>query len=246
MPNGAQDPIDELKLKAVALPAALVAAWIGSHAAPGLVRLISMWVHESGHAVTAWLCGYAAWPGPWFTPVGADRSILMSALVIGLLGFGAYRAWQANRRGWVAAAALTLLLALFCTSGLTRVQAQQLITFGGDGGCFVLGTLLMLTLFARQESPLVRNQLRWGFLIIGALAFMDAFVVWTGSVRRLPLGENENGLSDASVLLEQFGWTLGQLVHRYNALAHVCLLGLAITYIVAVVVPLLPERVLPE
>src|SRR4029079_17709652 len=59
----------ELRVRVVALPGALLSAWMAMKAARGLVRMFSMWVHESGHAATAWLCGYSAWPGAWITPV---------------------------------------------------------------------------------------------------------------------------------------------------------------------------------
>lgn len=236
---------EELTARAVALPGALLAAWLAVSVAPGAVRLLAMWVHETGHAVSAWLCGYAAWPGPWFTPIGTDRSIPVAALLAGLLTFGCYRAWQANRPGWVGVAAAGLIVSLCCTLGLTPAQARQFIVFGGDGGSMVLGTMLMLTIFAPKNSPLRRDHLRWGLLVIGALAFMDAYIVWSGPLDRLPFGENENGLSDPSVLTEAFGWSVAALVSRYLQVAHACLAALAVSYIVGVVRPAidpLPQR----
>ena len=50
--------------------------------------------------------------------------------------------------------------------------------FGGDAGCMVLGTLLMGTLDARRGHVLARGWLRWGFLVIGAAAFCDAYATW--------------------------------------------------------------------
>ena len=158
--------------------------------------MLGMWVHESGHAVAAWLCGYLAWPGPWFTPVGTERSPSFIVLLVGVLAYGGYRAWQLQRWFWVTASASTLLLVLFCTLVLRPGTAQQLIVFGGDGGSLVLGTMLMLTVYAREEHPIRRDHLRWGLLVIGALAFMDVYAVWSGPINRLPFGENENGLSD--------------------------------------------------
>ena len=49
---------------------------------------------------------------------------------------------------------------------------------------------------------------------------------------RIPFGMNEGaGLSDPSVLSEQFGWSATQLVHRYLALGVVCLAVLACAYL---------------
>src|SRR5262245_7149733 len=147
--------------EAAALPAALLVAWLAVRVSPGLVRMITMWIHEAGHAVAAWLCGYIAMPGPWFTPVGASPSPFFTVLLLGLLGAGGYQAWLRERWFWVIASGAGALLMLACTLLLSTSSAQQMITFGGDGGCFVLGTLLMLSVYARADHPVSRNHLRW-------------------------------------------------------------------------------------
>src|SRR5687767_10140622 len=133
----------ELYVRALALPGALAAAYLATSAIPGPVRMLSMWVHESGHAATAWMTGFAAFPGPWFTPVDLDRSLAVTAVLAGALAAGAYRAWQIGRWFWFLSANALLLLTLIGTFALHPLQARQLITFGGDGGCFVLGGALM-------------------------------------------------------------------------------------------------------
>jgi hypothetical protein len=217
----------ELYVRALALPGALIAARIATALVPGPVRMISMWVHESGHAASAWLTGFAAFPGPWFTPIGLERSLMVTLVLAGALAAGAYRAWQIERWFWVAAAAAVLGLTLAGTFGLHPLYAQQLITFSGDGGCFVLGSLLMLTMYARDEHPLRQERLRWVCLAVGALAFMDARATWFGAAGSLPLGEDDRGLSDASVLTESYGWTLSLLVGRYTQLATGCVVVLS-------------------
>jgi hypothetical protein len=248
--DGAPDPAEaaglEQNARAAALPLALLFAWLAVRASPGAVRLLTMWVHESGHAVTAWICGYLAFPGPWFTPVSADRSPLVSLLVLGLVAYGGYRAWQNQRWFWIAAAAGGLLLVVGGTLGLSPSAARQLIIFGGDGGSLVLGTALMLTVYARADHPIRRNHVRWGLLVIGALAVMDVYAVWTGPIARLPLGENENGLSDPSVLTEGYGWSLLTLINRYTQLAHACFALLAVVYVATICVQTLTVSVPPR
>jgi hypothetical protein len=223
----------EQTARAVALPLALVFAWLAVKGSPGAVRMLTMWVHESGHAVSAWLCGYTAWPGPWFTPVSSERSPVFTILLLALVSYGGYRAWQLQRWGWIAASAGTVLIILFCTLLLGPGKAEQMITFGGDGGCLALGTLLMLTVYAREDHPIRQEHLRWAFLVIGALAFMDVYAVWSRPIDRLPFGENENGMSDPSVLTEIYGWSVLTLINRYHQLARACLALLAIAYVAA-------------
>ena len=62
---------------------------------------------------------------------------------------------------------------------------------------------------------------------------MDAYTVWSGPIDRLPFGENENGLSDPSVLTEMYGWSVLTLINRYGQLAHACLALLAVVYVSA-------------
>lgn len=232
----------ELLLRSVAVPSALLLAWLAVQAAPGAVRMLAMWVHESGHATAAWLCGYLAWPGPWFTPVGTERSRLLTVTLLALLGWGAWRAYTDGRRFWMGASFVTGLAVLTGTFALHAGRAQQVIIFSGDGGSFVLGTLLMLTVFSREDSPVRRDHLRWGFLVIGALAFMDAYATWSGGIAAVPFGANEHGLSDPSVLAEEFGWSVLTLMRRYRALAHACLAVLAGATLAGGVVPLVTRR----
>ena len=85
-------------MRALALPGALIGARLATAVMPGPVRMFSMWVHEAGHAASAWLTGFAAFPGPWFTPIDLERSLMVTLAVAGGLAAGAYRAWQSERK----------------------------------------------------------------------------------------------------------------------------------------------------
>jgi hypothetical protein len=232
-PEDASAARTERIARAVALPLALLLAWLAVRESPGAVRMLAMWVHESGHAVAAWLSGFVAFPGPWVTPVDSERSPSFTALLVGLLAYGGYRAWRLQRWFWVVASASVLLLVLICTLVLGPGKAHQLVVFGGDGGGLVLGTMLMLTVYAREDHPIRRNQLRWGLLAIGALSFMDVYAVWSGPIDQLPFGESECGLSDPSVLTEMYGWSVLTLLNRYGHLAQACLVVLGVVYVAA-------------
>jgi hypothetical protein len=225
----------EQRLRQIAPPAVLLVAWLVMRSGPGAARVfLTMWVHELGHAVTAWLCGFAALPGPWVTRYGDGRHPLVGILVACGLGSLGARLWRAGRRGAAAGAAALLLLQALLTLAIRPFEARALITFGGDGGLFVLGTALMLTFWAPPGTALHRNRLRWGFLVIGAFAFMDGNHTWW-SARQDPgaimYGELETvGDTDPSRLTGEFLWTERRMVSRYVTLSVLCWLVLAGVY----------------
>jgi ABC-type sugar transport system permease subunit len=114
----------------------------------------------------------------------------------------------------------------------------MLITFGGDAGMLVLGAALAATFFAPRGSHLHVSWLRWGFLVIGAVAFADAAATWWAARTdwdAIPFGEIEGvGLSDPSKLFEDHGWPVRVLVRRYLAVAAVAGLAFAAAWAWAV------------
>jgi hypothetical protein len=161
--------------------------------------------------------------------------VVVTLLLAGALGYAGYRAWRAEARAVVAALGALLLVQLFLTFGVRPHAARAFFTFGGDGGCFVLGALGMATIYVRPGHPLHRGWLRWGFLVIGAFAFMDAFADWWDaghSAQGVVFGEIEGvGDSDPTKLVQEYGWSEAKLVRRYLNLAWVCLAGLAALYL---------------
>lgn len=234
-------PLDtglEWKLRAAAIPVAIGLA-LAFHAWPTghwLQRtFLSMMVHESGHAVTAWWCGFAAIPTLWKTLIPESRSVVIALAVLGAQAWLCVRGWTLQRMRWLA---LGLGLAAVQFAGTLEAsvsRTQEMITFGGDAGGMVLGTLLILTFFVGPESRLRTNHLRWGFLVIGAAALVDTSATWITARKDpdvIPFGEIEGvGLSDPSKLQEVYGWTTTQLVHRHVIVASVCFAGLAIAWL---------------
>jgi len=224
------DARTELKYRVLALPLALLltrlVAGTSLRMAAGMLAMV---LHESGHAITAWLTGRWAVPLLWVTPHGQERSWGIVLLVTAAILFGGFLAWQMERPGWLLAAAALLLLQLVALS----LPAGALIVFFGDGGALVLATLLMATFYAPRESRLYKSwALRWGLLGIGALSFMHVFLMWTGPLEDLPFGEIEGvNLSDPSLLTEMYGWTVLQMVDRYVRLGTVCLTALLALYV---------------
>jgi hypothetical protein len=224
------DAIKELKYRALALPLALLVARLvtgtGLRLAAGMLAMV---LHESGHAISAWLTGRWAVPLLWVTPHGENRSWAIVLFLTAAILFGGFLAWKTERWGWVvtAAAALVVQLIFLC------LPAHATIIFCGDGGAMVFATILMATFYAPRGSALYKSWgLRWGLLVIGALAFMHVFRTWTGPFADIPFGEIEGiGPSDPTLLTEMYGWSVTQLVDRYVRLGEICLLLLLVLYI---------------
>jgi len=235
MLTGIDDPALELKFRIAAIPAMLALAVLFHLFAPFLQRtFLSMPIHELGHASFSWFTGHWAIPTLWKTINGMERGFVTPLLVLGALGFGMYRAWRAEQlAGLLLCGALVLLLGVG-TLVITERTAQMLIVFGGDGGGMILGTALMATFFFGRNTQLYQGSLRWGFCAIGAAAFVDPFSVWLsarGDFAKVPFGEEEGiGLSDATKLVDDFGWDTAAMIRRYVALGIACLVALALVY----------------
>jgi hypothetical protein len=230
------DPALEWKLCAAAIPAALGLGLVFHFLTPALQRIFfGMPVHELGHAVSAWLCGYAAIPTLWKTFVPESRGFVAPILLAGALGYLMFRAWRAEKPGYVVLIGAVLLVQAFGTLYISENTAEMLFTFGGDGMGMVLAVLLMASFFFGKRTELYKGWLRWGFLAIGAAAFADMFGTWWAAQTNpdvIPFGENEgSGLSDPMKLLEDYGWPASTIVRRYVLVGVCSLAALVLVYV---------------
>ena len=220
------DALWEFKCRIFALPLALVVARLVARSPLGMLAMV---LHESGHAITAWLTGRWAVPMLWVTMHGEERSWWIVLAVTSAILYWGFLSWKSERRGLLWAAGAMLIVQLI----FLRLPAGPSIVFGGDAGAFVLGTVLMATFYAPRESGIYKSWgLRWGLLAIGAISFVQVFLLWSGPPEDIPFGEIEGvNLSDPSLLTTVYGWSVTQLVDRYMRLATVCLAILAGLYI---------------
>lgn len=227
----------ELLCRVFAVPGALLAGWVANRALPALSYFLAMWLHESGHAIAAWFCGYAAFPTAWFTVIPEERGRWISIVLGAAVAAGGYFAFRLQRWFWVAVSAAVLVL--FVLGNLqTDSHAHLLFTFWGDGGAYVLSTLLMLTFYARTDSPLRKKQLRWGLLLLGAMAFWSVYSRWSGgfeSIAQFLEDTDERGPSDIRTLTLVYGWSTYTLIHHYWDLGRACLLALGGAYVAGLV-----------
>lgn len=190
-----------------------------------------MWLHEMGHALASWCCGVMAVPLPWITLTQDERSPTLVVLLLVSLASVGWRWWKNDDRRWVL---VPLLLAAALGVGVLVPlhRATVFMVFSGDAGAMVLGTVSMLSAFLPGHVRLARGGLPWGFVTIGAGAFVDSFGTWVRAwrdVAELPFGRSEaSGLSDASRLVDTFGWSETFLVRSYLAVGLMCLAVLAV------------------
>jgi hypothetical protein len=225
------DALKELKYRALALPLALLLArFLVGTGWRMPISMLAMVLHESGHAITAWLTGRWAVPMLWVTMHGEERSWSIVLILTSAIAFGGFLAWKMERWGWVCVAGAALLVQFIF---LSLPNPGALIVFGGDGGALVLATILMATFYAPRESALCKSWgLRWGLLVVGALTFMHVYRTWSGPIEDLPFGEIEGvNLSDPSLLTTMYGWSVTQLIDRYIRLATVCFVVLLVLYL---------------
>jgi hypothetical protein len=194
----------------------------------------AMPVHELGHATAAWFTGHWAIPTLWKTMTGEGRGIVTPLVLLGVIGYSMYRAYLAEKPALLALGAVLVLLQATGTLLVNAKTADMLIVWGGDGAGMIIATALMATFFFGKGTQLYRGSVRWGFLVIGAAAFVDMFSVWLaarGDFGRIPFGEQEGvGLSDATRLVDDFGWAAEVMVRRYVAVGLSCLAVLALVY----------------
>jgi hypothetical protein len=107
----------ELKYRILTLPLALLLARLLAGTPLRMAAaMLAMVLHESGHAITAWLTGRWAVPLLWVTPHGQERSWLIVLLVTAAILFGGFLAWKMERPGWLLAVGAVLVLQLIALS----------------------------------------------------------------------------------------------------------------------------------
>jgi len=194
---------------------------------------LTMPVHELGHAITAWFCGYTAIPTLWKTLIPETRGFIAPLALLGTLGYLVWRAHAAENRPLLYTGAVLILLQAIGTLAIKPETAQMLITYGGDGMGMILATLLMGGFFFGKRTQLYKGSLRWGFVAIGAAAFVDIYATWWKSRKdhgAIPYGTMDGMASDSMKLVETYRWTMETLVSRYVMLGLCCLFALIIVY----------------
>lgn len=220
----------EWKLRAASVPTAIALALLFHSCDAGHFAqrtALTMPLHELGHAIAAWWCGYAAIPTLWKTLIPETRNLVVSLLVAGVNGYVLWRAWVSQRMTLFVVGLVLAVLQFVGTIGSAQDTTTMAVTFAGDAGAMILGSALMLAFFVGPSSRLRAGGLRYGLLGIGAAALVDTFATWWAARSNpdaIPFGEIEGvGQSDPSKLVDVHGWTVAQLVDRYVMVGVLCL-----------------------
>jgi hypothetical protein len=225
-----------------AFPGFYVVMWFFSDTDPGrfvLRTFFGMWLHELGHAAAAWLTGRWALPVPWFT-YSFGQNIVVSVAMFGgaaaLIRFG-------RQRDSLTTMALGGTLALATLAGHLAPTSfkKPFFTFGGEAGAMVFGALMSCGFLVRSPLRVFRGGLRWGWLVIGSASWADAARLWWTSktdFAQIPFGVEDGTPSDASRLVDEFGWDAQVMVRRFLLVAAVSLGAAMMAFVAA----LLRER----
>lgn len=230
------DPAFEFKCCIAAIPVMLLIAMLfhASGLGASLQRIfLTMPVHELGHAVTAWFCGFTAIPTLWKTLIPESRGFIAPLAMFAGLGFMIAHARAREQSALMYAGIGLVLLQLIGTFGIKHETTQVLIAFGGDGAGMIIATVLMASFFFGKRTQLYKGSVRWGLVAIGAASFVDIFATWVSARKddqNVPYGTTGGMASDAMVLVDNHGWSMQLLIGRYFWLGVCCLIVLALVY----------------
>lgn len=228
------DPARERLACLIALPTMLLVA-LGVQITgflSGMQRIVfGMPIHELGHAVTAWLCGFNAIPTLWVTLTPPDRGYLASMLVLLGLGMVVHYGWRSSNPAWFVAAAGVFGLQVYGTFLLPLEHANMLITLSGDALGMILATLLMALFYVGKDTQIYEGALRWGFAAIGAAAFVNMYAAWwLEDVDLVGYGLVGGTPTDSWKMIHLHGWDWTGLFRVHNVIGLSCLAALTLAY----------------
>jgi Zn-finger nucleic acid-binding protein len=215
-----------LPQSAFALPVALAVAWLLR--ASGVAGLVlggaRIPLHELGHALAAWFCGFSALPIPFgMTWLGDARAVSVWLLLAVGLGAAVWRLFRAGERAWAGLFAALLVLQQFATWATTDSTRRLLITFGGSAGELLLSATLVALFHARLPARLRWDQARWIALFVGAFILVNQTLLWREARLNhelIPWGSVMGEDGDMQRLERDHGWAPSRIAMRYAAFAH--------------------------
>lgn len=204
-----------------------------------LLRGVTIWFHEFGHATVAWLAGRKAIPLPFgWTNVDPQRSLFVYCgilVLLGLMGWAGYR----EQRKWPMTLAIAIaVLQFFMTWIMSTDRFEMLLAFGGIGGEFYLCTLLIVSFFFPLPEYFRWDIYRYPAVIGAAFTFWGSFGQWKQikkGAAAIPWGSLWGGADhqggDMNQLSYTFGWSDQQIINTYNHISALCLITILSIYL---------------
>jgi len=197
-----------------------------------------VWTHELGHSSAAWLSGYKATPLPiGWTPIEGEQSLFVYCGVLFLFGVLAVAGWREGRPAAVAAAVLGAALQAWMTWRLPPHTREFCHIFGGLGGQFYLGALMMAAFFVPLPDWFKWGWCRYLVFFVGASTLLDISGFWRQvyrGVEEIPFGSLLHGEEDVggdmNRLMDEHGWTMAEIRRNYYLLGLGCWLALGAIY----------------
>ena len=228
------NPAFERQYCLIALPSMLLIALLVQVTGflASMQRIVfGMPLHELGHAVTGWLCGFNAIPTVWKTLTPPDRGYVSSFFVLIALLAIAHYGYRKSNPAWLVAVGGVLVLQACGTFLISVERANMLITIAGDALGMILATILMALFYVGKDTQIYRGALRWGFVAIGAAAFVDMYAGWwLKDVDAIGYGLTGGEPTDSWKMIHLHGWKWAGLFKVHNTIGMACLSTLAIVY----------------
>ncbi len=221
----------------IAIPAVLlVSALICSTMLGRLfASLVGMPFHELGHAAASWLSSRIAIPLPFFTFWFDDQSVLMGAIVAGVLGYLIFHTYR--EKNWFMLSSLSVVLLTWAVFTFLVPARQTLMwqILAGAWGELIFGGFLLMAFHFPFPDRFRWDFWRWLVMIPAALCFTYAVRLWrvaSNDVSQMPWGSAIGAQSDGDMnrLVKNFGWTAEELTGFYLTTAYLCIAALIAVY----------------
>ena len=229
-----KDPAFEKKACLLALPFMLCFALLVQVTGflAGMQRIFfAMPIHEFGHAMSGWLCGFNSIPTLWKTITPENRGYLSSILLIAGLFMLARYGLRNKKPAWLVVVFGVLAVQIYGTLVIPVNQTDMLITIGGDALGLILSTALMTLFYVGKDTQLYKGVLRWGFLGIGAAAFMNMYMPWWNKdMSAIGYGLTGGIPTDSWKMINIHLWDWNSLFSVHITIGMLCLLFLLVIY----------------
>lgn len=208
-----------------------------------LLRGITIWFHEFGHATVAWLSGRKALPLPFgWTNVEPEKSLFVYCGILCLLLLLSWAGYREQRK-WPIILAISTAILQFGMTWLMSVDTfEMLLAFGGVGGEFYLCTLLIVSFFFPLPDYFRWEIYRYPAVLGAAFTFWGSLTLWHQIDRgqeSIPWGSLWGGADhqggDMNILSQSFGWSDQHIINTYNTMGGLCLglmLGLYLYFVI--------------